>query len=80
MKSSSARLVALEANWEALGAEERDVLVELSYRLVKGQTTHGKLDLASDSRRWVDEGIEELLDFLVYRAIAAVQARVKHEA
>jgi len=55
-----------------LGADEARTLLVLARRLLAGQRTYGRLDLAHDGRSWRRERAEELADALVYGAIAEV--------
>lgn len=55
---------------DELGDVERRVLVVLARRLLAGQRTYGRLDVAADPRDWRRERGEELADVLVYGAIA----------
>jgi hypothetical protein len=55
-----------------LGDEERRVLLVLAKRLLMGQRTIGRLDLAKDARDWRRERAEELADALIYGAILEV--------
>jgi hypothetical protein len=53
-----------------LGDDELRVLAYLAARLLAGQRTYGRLDLASDRRDWREERGEEIADLLVYSAFA----------
>jgi hypothetical protein len=57
-----------------LGPDERRVLLVLARRLLAGQTTYGRLDVATDGRDWRKERAEELADALIYGAIVEVAA------
>lgn len=57
-----------------LGDDEVRVLLVLARRLLAGQRTYGRLDVAHDGRDWRRERAEELADALVYGAIAEVAA------
>ncbi len=55
-----------------LGPDERRVLLVLARRLLEGQQTYGRLNVAGDGRDWRAERAAELADALVYGAIAEV--------
>jgi hypothetical protein len=58
--------------WRELGPDERRALVALARRLLLGQRSYGRFDLAHDARDWRKERAEELSDALIYGAIAEV--------
>ncbi len=60
-----------------LGDDERRVLLVLARRLLAGQGTYGRLDIATDRRDWRKERAEELSDLLVYDAIAEIAAETR---
>ena len=60
-----------------LADEEQAVLLVLAKRLLAGQRSYGRLDLAKDPRDWRKERADELADALVYGAIAEVAATIK---
>lgn len=62
----------LDAIVSELGDGERRVLLVLAKRLLMGQRTIGRLDLAKDARDWRREKAEEFADALIYGAIAEV--------
>lgn len=45
-------------------------------RLVKGEGKHGPLNLKTDPRNFIEEGIEELIDFLNYAEMAMLQGKL----
>jgi hypothetical protein len=45
-------------------------------RMAHGEKTHGRLDLHTDSRDFIQEGIEELIDFLNYLEFAMLQGKI----
>lgn len=45
-------------------------------RMIHGEKTHGRLDLQTDPRDFIQEGIEELVDFLNYLEFAMLQGRI----
>ena len=49
---------------------------EKKKRMVQGQKKHGPLNLKTDHRDFIQEGIEELVDFLNYWEFAMYQGRV----
>jgi hypothetical protein len=56
-----------------LGGEELAVLRWIAVRLLAGQQTYGRLDLAHDRRDFDRERGEELADAVVYSAMAEVR-------
>jgi hypothetical protein len=58
-----------------LGTEERAVLLVLARRLLLGQRSYGRLDLAKDGRDWRAERAAELADALIYETFAALSER-----
>lgn len=62
-------LVRLGVMYEAFGPWERQVLMRVAERLVKGQRRYGTLDMARDVRDWLEEQQQERLDELVYGEI-----------
>lgn len=52
-----------------LGVDEMRVLVAIAARLALGRRQYGDLDIASDTRDWRREALEEQLDWLVYDTI-----------
>jgi aryl-alcohol dehydrogenase-like predicted oxidoreductase len=67
----------LSATIAELGTDERRVLLALARRLLAGQRTYGRLDVARDGRDWRRERADELADALVYGAIAEVAATLE---
>jgi len=63
-----------------LGAEELAVLRWIAVRLLAGQQTYGRLDLAHDFRDFRRERAEELADAVVYTAMSEVRRVVVREA
>lgn len=59
--------------WEALGGEEREILIRLAGRLLEGQRVYGLLDLARDDRDIEVEQSNELADYLVWGAMAELR-------
>jgi hypothetical protein len=49
---------------------------EKKARMARGEKKHGPLDLAMDSRDFIQEGIEELIDFLNYSEMAMLQGKL----
>jgi hypothetical protein len=60
-----------------LADEERAVLLVLARRLLAGQRTYGRLDLARDARDWRKEAAEEAADLAIYTAIWIVADAMK---
>jgi hypothetical protein len=60
-----------------LADEERAVLLVLARRLLAGQRTYGRLDLARDARDWRKEAAEEAADLAIYTAIGIVADAMK---
>jgi hypothetical protein len=56
-----------------LGDDEVRVMVTLGRRLLLGQQTYGRLDLATDSRDWRQERTAEIIDLLVYSAFETLR-------
>lgn len=52
--------------------DEIIVIDEEWSRIEKGRDHYGAMTLATDPREWTQEQCEELLDYLVYRRVAAV--------
>lgn len=63
----------LEGIMPMLGAEELAVLRWIACRLLSGQDTYGRMDLARDGRNLEHERAEELADAIVYTAMAEVR-------
>lgn len=59
-----------------LNEDERAVLTRIAVRLLRGQQTYGKLEIANDGRDFMAELREELDDALVYSAIAQIRAEM----
>lgn len=57
---------------DRLTSDAQRVLHRVAERIVAGQKKHGPLEVATDSRNWSQETREELLDVIVYRAIADI--------
>lgn len=51
------------------------VVLGVVHRLRKGYRAYGRLDLATDTRDWRAEELDELLDAVVYRRIAELSAQ-----
>ena len=49
---------------------------EKALRMAKGEKKHGPLNLETDPRDFIQEGIEELVDFLNYLEMAMLQGKV----
>ena len=64
---------ALDEACAKLGDDEIRTLVYIAERLLEGQWTYGRLDLASDGRDWKKERAQELADLLVYTAFEALK-------
>jgi len=45
-------------------------------RMARGEKKHGPLNLKTDPRDFIEEGIEELVDFLNYMEFAAKQGKI----
>lgn len=58
-----------------LNQDELDVLIEVADGLKRGRDAYGPLDIATDRRDFDAEAQDELRDFVVYRAIAALKKR-----
>ena len=56
-----------------LGLSAGDIVQRSSERLDLGHQRYGELSLASDTRDWSKEMVEELLDALVYGACAELR-------
>lgn len=61
--------IALHGVIAELGDDECRVLHAIALRLLGGQKTYGRLDIARDARDWQREIAEEVLDQAVYTAI-----------
>lgn len=61
--------IALHGVIAELGDDECRVLHAIALRLLGGQKTYGRLDIARDARDWSKELNEEILDVAVYTAI-----------
>lgn len=53
-----------------LGIDELRVLVRIAERLEMGAKQYGALDIATDKRDWLEEGIQEGLDKTAYLTVA----------
>lgn len=60
---------------DALGPDERRVLLAVARRLAMGQRQYGALDVAGDRRDWRKEAAEEALDASVYLACELLRER-----
>lgn len=49
---------------------------EKKARMAQGEKKHGPLDLVMDPRNFIQEGIEELIDFLNYSEMAMLQGKL----
>lgn len=58
-----------------LNADETEVLTVILRRLWLGRGLYGPLGIATDSRDWNNEALEEHLDGLVYLACDAIRRR-----
>jgi len=45
-------------------------------RMIRGERKHGPLNLETDPRDFIQEGIEELIDFLNYLEMAMLQGKL----
>jgi hypothetical protein len=45
-------------------------------RMARGEKKHGPLNLEMDPRDFIEEGIEELIDFLNYSEMAMLQGKL----
>ncbi|MGO8989069.1 MAG: hypothetical protein ACLQGU_19755 [bacterium] len=45
-------------------------------RMIQGEPKHGPLNLKTDPRDFIEEGIEELIDFLNYAEFAMWQGKI----
>ncbi len=73
--TSSDKIVALLNH---LNADETEVLLRITQRLVLGRQQYGALDISTDKRNWAEQAAEEAFDGSVYHAILAVKlSRVK---
>lgn len=45
-------------------------------RMVEGERKHGPLNLETDPRNFIEEGIEELIDFLNYLEMSMLQGKL----
>lgn len=62
------KLNRLLDTWEKLGERERLCLLVLAMRIKRGQTAYGPMTV--DKKDWTYEALEEVMDGLVYMAIA----------
>lgn len=69
----SAEVLAMKDLTEGLAGDELAVLEAVADRLRVGRERYGQLVIDPDTRDWDREATEELLDFLVYRAIAQIR-------
>ena len=58
----------------AMEPDALEVLHGVAERLTWGRRDYGDLNLASDSRNWTHEELEELFDAVVYRRMRAIGA------
>ena len=58
----------------AMEPDALEVLHGVAQRLTQGRLDYSDLDLASDSRNWTAEELEELFDAVVYRRMRAIVA------
>lgn len=58
----------------AMEPDALEVLHGVAERLTWGRRDYGDLNLASDSRNWTHEELEELFDAVVYRRMRAIVA------
>jgi len=70
---------ALRASWDALGEDERRVLVTIAERLRRGRDQYGALTIATDRRDWRREAHEEALDLAVYLSIRTLSGRAARD-
>jgi len=61
-----------------LGADEAEVLAVVAERLVMGRAQYGALQLATDRRDFVDEGLQEAADLSLYLAMALIKKDRQH--
>ncbi len=66
----------LEGIMPMLGSQELAVLRWLAVRLLQGQSTYGKLDVATDTRDFTVERSEEIADMLIYCGIEELKRTV----
>ena len=59
----------------ALNTDERKVVESIIARIERGRETYGPMDLANDPRDLGAEADPEAHDWMVYRAMLAVQRR-----
>ena len=61
-----------------LNADETEVILRITQRLVMGREQYGALDIDNDKRNWAEQAAEEAFDGSVYHAILAIKlSRVK---
>jgi hypothetical protein len=75
--SSGDALDELSSVVSQMGHDEVRVMVVLARRLLEGQHTYGKLDLAHDRRDFRQERAAEIADMLVYSAFVELQVVAK---
>lgn len=67
--------------WHALFEQERivceRVFCRIAQRLLEGQRTYGRLDLATDERDWAEEMAEEMSDGMAYVEMAKLQRELQ---
>ena len=68
--TSADKIVALLSH---LNADESEVLLRITARLVLGRQQYGGLNIDTDRRDWAEQAAEEAFDGSVYHAILAVK-------
>ena len=70
-------IAALHEHEQRCSPDELRVLLAVAQRLELGRVRYGSLDLSSDGRDWSRELSEELVDAVIYAAIAKLAGKVK---
>lgn len=64
-------------NWKPIEGSVNDWIDDLKMkRMLQGERKHGPLNLETDQRDFIQEGIEELIDFLNYLEWAMLQGKL----
>ncbi len=71
----STRLLSVRARLGSLNADELEAFDVLLAKLEQGKRDHGPLNLSADGRDFIEEGRQELRDWLWYAAFREVQGR-----
>lgn len=63
----------IQALLNHLNADEQEVVLRITQRLVMGAEQYGKLSIDTDPRNWAEQAAEEAFDGSVYHAILAIK-------